>query len=183
MEHFYHNLGEDWFTYPGLYSAVVSKYSSGKFVEIGSWKGRSASYLAVEIHNSGKPIELICVDTWKGSVEHEDMDCIKNDTLFNEFLTNTAPVSHIIKPLRFPSLEAAKEFEDNSLNFVFIDASHEYEDVKQDIAAWYSKVAPGGVFAGHDFMWPGVYQAVTEWATANNMHLLNTSENCWLVYK
>lgn len=183
MEHFYHNLGEDWFSYPELYSAAVAKFDSGTFVEIGSWKGRSAAYLAVEIHNSNKPIKLICVDTWKGSVEHADMDCIKNDTLYTEFLNNLDPVKHIVSPLRLSSLDAAKTFNDESLEFVYVDASHEYEDVKADLAAWYPKVKQGGVFAGHDFMWPGVYQAVTEWAQANELRLLGTPENCWLVYK
>ena len=42
------------------------------FVEIGSWKGRSASYMAVEIFNSRKNIKFDCVDTWCGSVEHLD---------------------------------------------------------------------------------------------------------------
>lgn len=64
MEHFYQNIGEDWFTYPNLYKEMVEKSSNGSlFVEVGSWKGRSASFMAVEILNSKKDIKFDCVDT------------------------------------------------------------------------------------------------------------------------
>ena len=66
MEHFYQNLGQDWFTYPQLYKGMVEKFNEGShFVEVGVWKGRSASFMAVEIHNSGKKIKFDCVDTWE----------------------------------------------------------------------------------------------------------------------
>ena len=49
------------------------------------------------------------------------------------------------------SLEAAKQFEDNSLDFVYIDACHQYDDVVEDIKLWEPKVRPGGWIGGHDF--------------------------------
>lgn len=183
MEHFYHNIGEDWFTYPELYKQAVHDTAEGIFVEIGSWKGRSAAFLGVEIFNSGKPIKLYCVDTWKGSSEHQDMDCIKNDSLFEEFITNTKQLESVITPIRMPSLEAASQFEDNSIDFVFLDASHEYEDIKADIDAWYPKVKPGGLFAGHDYpAWAGVVKAVDEFANEYNK-LIHVSEYCWTTSK
>lgn len=182
MEHFYHNIGEDWFTYPGLYRQAVSEFDSGTFVEVGSWKGRSSVFLGVEIINSGKPIKLYCVDTWKGSVEHQGMDCLKNDSLYEEFIDNIKPLTSVIVPMRLPSLEAAKQFEDNSIDFVFIDASHEYEDIKADIAAWYPKVKIGGLFAGHDYGWAGVKKAVTEFSEEYNK-FVQASEGCWITGK
>jgi SAM-dependent methyltransferase len=182
MEHFYHNIGEDWFTYPELYTQAVQQFADGKFVEVGSWKGRGAAFLGVEIFNSGKPIQLYCVDTWKGSIEHQDMDCIKNDSLYNEFINNTKPIDSVITPLRMSSLEAAMQFEDNSIDFVFLDASHEYEDIKADIEAWYPKVKPGGLFAGHDYEWDGVRRAVDEFASKHDKFILS-SELCWVTNK
>lgn len=60
------------------------------------------------------------------------------------------------------SLEMASKIEDESLGFIYIDAGHSEEDVLQDLAAWYPKLKPGGVMAGHDYLNPayGVYQAV-----------------------
>jgi SAM-dependent methyltransferase len=182
MDHFYHNIGEDWFTYPELYKQAIHQVKDGVFVEVGSWKGRSAAFLGVEIINSGKPIKLYCVDTWKGSIEHQDMDCVKSDALYDEFINNTKPLESVIIPLRLSSVAAAEQFADDSVDFVFIDASHEYEDIKADIAAWYPKVKPGGLFAGHDYNWTGVRRAVDEFASDKNKFILD-SEYCWITNK
>lgn len=52
----------------------------------------------------------------------------------------------------------------NSLDFVFIDAGHHYNEVKKDILAWRPTVKPGGWVMGHDYSdkWPGVIEAVNE---------------------
>lgn len=56
------------------------------------------------------------------------------------------------KILYMTSKEASERFADNSLDFVYIDADHVYESVKQDLKLWYPKVKEGGVFAGHDYV-------------------------------
>jgi predicted O-methyltransferase YrrM len=75
------------------------------------------------------------------------------------------------------SLEASKLYANKSLDFVFIDASHEYEDIKNDIIHWLPKVKIGGILAGHDMVWPGVARAVSE--LIPNHYL--TSSTCWAV--
>jgi hypothetical protein len=124
------------------------------YVEIGSWRGRSTAYMGVEIANSGKNIRFDAVDTWAGSIdepEHQNDPAAVNDTLYNEFLANIEPVQQYITPVRMTSLEAAGTYADNSLDFVFIDAQHDYDSVHADILAWWPKVKIGGVIAGHDY--------------------------------
>jgi predicted O-methyltransferase YrrM len=188
MEHFYDNLGQDWFNYGDLYSSIVKKFPSGShFIEIGSWKGRSAVYMAVEIINSDKKITFDCIDHWNGSWEHLQggpaYDPITDitDGLYNEFLNNIKPVNHIINPIRMSSVEASNLYENESLDFVFIDAGHEYEDVKNDIITWLPKIKKGGILAGHDFNndSPGVVRAVKE-ILPNAKH---TSLICWIYEK
>ncbi|MEO5366117.1 MAG: class I SAM-dependent methyltransferase [Magnetococcus sp. WYHC-3] len=163
IQHFYHNIGENWFTYAPFYKKIVDEaLDNSHFVEVGSWKGRSASFMAVEIHNSNKKIKFDCIDTWKGSIEHADDIFVKEDKLYGEFLKNIEPVKHIINPIRLTSLEACKLYENNSLDFVFIDASHEYEDVKNDIINWLPKIKNDGVIAGHDINCQNVKKAVLE---------------------
>ena len=49
------------------------------------------------------------------------------------------------------SLSAAATFDADSIDYVFLDAAHDYESVRADIAAWWPKIKPGGWFAGHDY--------------------------------
>jgi len=162
-----HRQIEGWFgPFDEQFYAHQVRRTSGpaRFVEIGSWKGRSSFFMASEIKRSGKSIELYCVDTWEGSDEHVDVDAVTCGTLFDEFLDNIAPVREHIRPVRASSLEAARMFADASLDFVFIDAAHDFENVRADIQAWRPKVKSGGVLAGHDYLacWPGVILAVEQ---------------------
>ena len=184
MNHIYNQsqFGEVWFNYPELYKKMVKRFSSGsKFLEVGSWKGMSSAYMAVEIANSQKDIEFYCVDTWEGSIEHEQYG-IDTSSLYDTFLDNMEPVRKYYKSIRARSLQAVKQFEDNSLDFIFIDASHEYQDVKEDIIAWLPKVKQGGVIAGHDYLnvdFPGVEKAVHEVLGDK----ITTEETCWVYEK
>jgi hypothetical protein len=164
-------FGEDWFTYPKLYKDMVKQFPSGsKFVEVGCWKGKSAAYMATEIANSEKKIDFYCVDKWENEIE------------WNLFASNMASLWEHYIPIRRSSVDAATTFSDKSLDFVFIDASHEYKDVKADIIAWLPKVKDGGVLAGHDYHVDkaynvGVYDAVNELIKG-----FTVSEMCW-IYK
>lgn len=177
MEHIFDQdqFGENWFTYPNLYKSIVERFPSGsKFVEVGCWKGKSSAYMTVEIINSRKKIDFCCVDTWEGSKEHQEEFDLKN--LYDVFLQNMLPVKDFYTPMRMTSIEASKNFEDKSLDFVFIDASHEYEDVKDDIKHWLPKIKSGGVFAGHDYAPSfGVYRAVNEMLPG-----VFETEQCWV---
>jgi predicted O-methyltransferase YrrM len=98
-------------------------------------------------------------------------------SLYQAFLANMTPVRDIINPIRISSLEAAQRYPNASLDFVFIDASHDYDNVKADILAWRPKIKPGGIIGGHDYhgLFPGVIQAVRE--TIPNFNIMGVS---WL---
>ncbi len=188
MDHFYESV-EGWFGEPDkkAYDRAVANYNDGDiFVEIGSFKGKSSCVMAVNIINSKKDIKFYCVDTWMGSEEHqkggayEDKDVVSN-SLFEIFLKNISPVSEYIIPTKKPSLEAVNEFQDKSLAFVFIDASHKYEDVKNDINAWYPKIKLGGTLSGHDWAWSSVRRAVEEFAVENKLSIYIDGD-IWEIY-
>ena len=171
MEHFYQNIGENWFDFSDIYSYVVDNFTDGShFVEVGSWKGRSSSFMAVEIINSKKNINFDCIDTWEGSIEHfEDnkpwvTEFQKDkDFLYSTFLKNTQSVSDVINPIRKRSHDAAISYKNRSLDFIFLDASHEYKDVLLDLQLFYPKLKRGGIIAGHDYAnFDGVWNAVDE---------------------
>jgi hypothetical protein len=183
MEHFYKELGENWFTYPNLYSYVVNKFPSGShFIEVGVWKGMSASYMAVEIINSGKKIKFDCVDNWE-FIENLQSDISQesfSENIYDTFLKNINPVQHIITPIKELSWDGAKHYEDNSLDFVFIDAAHDYESVKKDINAWFPKIKKGGIISGHDYAWSDdVKKAVDEFFVGKEIY---ETEGCWVYF-
>lgn len=170
MEHYYKELNtEHWFTFQELYSDMVNiAINNSHFVEVGTWKGESAVYMAVEILNSNKHIKFDCVDVFINNVNFNlnfDISIYKGDeTIYNEYLSNIKKVNNQIETVRMLSYDAAKLYKNNSLDFVFIDASHDYENVKADILSWFPKVKQGGYIGGHDYndFHCGVVKAVTE---------------------
>ena len=159
MEHYYNDpcFGEHWFSFQEVYSSWINNIENGgSIVEVGCWRGKSISYLAVELINSQKNIKLYAVDTWLGSSEHQQHPLVKQNKLFEDYLNNIKRVSHVITSIRKESVLAAKDFEDNSIDAVFIDGCHEPECVTEDINAWYPKVKINGILAGHDWHNAGI---------------------------
>jgi len=184
MEHFYGTV-EGWFNFREVYDRAVREAHEGAvFVEIGTWYGRSAAYMAVEIANSGKRIDFYCVDTWAGSVDSPWMAqhlAGKGGSAFPAFRENMkrGGVWHLVKTVRKPSVQAAELFEDESLDFVMVDGAHDYESVRDDVRAWLPKVKPNGLIAGDDANWPGVLIGVHETIPASEVTLVNGGLNWW----
>ncbi len=73
--------------------------------------------------------------------------------------------------LRMLSVEAALQTPDESLDFCYLDAQHQYRGISVDLPTWWQKVKPGGILAGHDYLPKelGVNRAVTEFAAERNL--------------
>jgi len=184
VKHYYQNI-PGWCDFEKLYSEVV-KYAppNAKFVEVGSFLGKSACFMAIELIGRNKTdVEFYCVDNWNGVPNvYDPTEQYKGDVLYKQFTENIKPVKDYIKVLSMSSIEASKQFDDNYLDFVFIDAGHEYEEVKSDIDAWYPKLKKSGIIAGHDYTdeFPGVIKAVNEFCKKHNLSkkILETS---WII--
>jgi predicted O-methyltransferase YrrM len=155
MEHFYKEI-DGWFDYENVYMDVLATLpENATIVELGCWRGKSSSFLAVEVMKANKNFNLHFVDTWGGSPEHyEDqklVDEINEDKIYNEFISNLSRVDTPYTIHRMTSLEAAEAFENNSVDFVFFDTNHSYGYVTKELKAWFPKVKKLGVMAGHDY--------------------------------
>jgi len=87
------------------------------------------------------------------------------DGLYGEVKELLSQFGERVELVRKKSTEAALDFEDGSLDFVFIDAIHDYENCFNDINYWHNRVRKGGYVMGHDWehpSFPGVQQAVVE---------------------
>lgn len=169
IQHFYEPL-RGWFEFQGLYSQMVERFPTGsRFVEVGTFAGKSFAYLVTEIVNSGKTIEAVAIDgfPWEGLLE--------------EFIGNMKPLEGKYRYIQGNSWESARTFNDQSLDFVFLDADHTYESVSNDIKAYLPKVKPGGVIAGHDYndVWEGLRKAVDE--KFGDRVIANRKESTWMV--
>jgi hypothetical protein len=120
--------------------------------EVGSYAGESADIFI----GTGKFKLLTCVDPWLNSAPN----IAEGEKAFDE-VQKRHP--EIVK-LKEKSIPGAGRFADQSLDFVYIDANHNYEFIKSDIAAWRPKVKPGGIIAGHDYSerFKGVIRAINE---------------------
>jgi cephalosporin hydroxylase len=187
MEHIYNNI-QGWFDYQKLYTKVIQELQNdAHIVELGAWKGCSTAYLAVEVINSNKNIQIDVIDDWKGggdisSQYDKDNEYFENHgDIFDIFKRNMQPVIHKLNIIRALSKEAITSYTDNSLDFVFIDATHSYESVKEDIRLWLPKIKYGGYIGGHDYNpkdWAGVVQAVNESFSKDKLEIIDSS---WLV--
>jgi hypothetical protein len=161
--------GPNWFNGAALYSRFVDQVAGHAVaVELGSWKGRSACFMGVEIANSGKSIEFYAVDHWRGSpgesAHDQDADVI-DDRLFEVFESNIAPVAAYVRPVRSDTVEAASRFPDRSVDFLYVDAAHDYQGVLRDLDAWFPKVKFGGTISGDD--WDFVVEENCEFCVRN----------------
>lgn len=132
------------------------------FVEVGVALGRSAVYMARQILRSRKAIAFYVVDPWE---EDWYSAACPPFLAFVESVRKFPVELPILRPLRLPSVRAARIFDDRSVRFIFIDGGHDQASVAADLAVWTPKICPGGVISGHDYHsgdHPGVTRAVDE---------------------
>lgn len=124
-------------------------------VEIGSFSGKSSELFALHCH------KLYCVDLWQEYWELDGHTLSKAEVDFDEMSKNYDN----IHKFRMASQDASKSFDNESLDLVYIDAAHDYENTMNDIYAWFPKVKKGGILAGHDYRYDPnikVYEVVNE---------------------
>ena len=149
------------FDYEEVFSDVVRSLYKGeklKIVEIGAWLGQSSFYLVEKNHDIA---EITIIDRWEGTIGGPSNGQL--GAMFPSFQKNMEKWEGKYNTIIGDSSESAKHFEDNSLDFVFIDACHAYDDVCKDINAWMPKVKKGGILAGHDYnIYADVNKAVAD---------------------
>lgn len=119
-------------------------FTSG--AEIGVEQGVYAEVLC----RANPGVMLSCVDAWRaysGYRDHVSQD--KLDGFYQATQARLAP--YAVEFVRAFSADAVKEFNDKSLDFVYLDANHELPFVMFDLIEWSKKVRPGGIVAGHDY--------------------------------
>lgn len=162
---------------------MIRKHDLTLGAEVGTGVGKNA----MELLQMNPELHLIQVAYYPGPMRlpHDDLNyCTTRQARrlwwkrIKEYV-----YSGRVTVLENPSKIAARKVEDNSLDFVFIDADHSYRHCLQDIQLWVPKVCKGGLIAGHDYgneNFPGVKQAVEE---CFGVDFKTTYDKVWYTWK
>lgn len=141
-------------------SIIKTLPENSNILEIGSWKGKSTTLFALA---SSQESKVYAIDPFSGSQEHHhifgqeidtyadfqrniELNKIENKVIVLKGTTNDFKDSMTVKNINF--------------DFVFIDGSHNYQDVLLDFQIWFPRVKTNGWIAFHDYKWPGVKKVV-----------------------
>lgn len=178
-----------------IFPQLINEVKPSLIIEVGTWKGASAIHMASLVQALNLNTKIICVDTWLGALEmwtdKEDEDRysalkLKNGypTIYYQFLYNVieAGFGDIIVPFPQTSSIAARYFEKMNIkaDLIYIDASHDRNDVRDDIVAYSTILNDGGIMFGDDYhTWQDVREAVDS-ITYNNTVVIG---NHWVIKK
>lgn len=163
------NLSKDmrgWNSDHAVFKHIIDEVKPSVICEVGSWKGASAIHMA-SVSNA----KIYCVDTWLGGIDHwlssNEQDDIPRrhgyPQMYFQFLTNVklSGFSDRIVPVPNTSTSGMKYLHKKGIvpQFMYIDASHEADDVAQDVRTA-RKLFPKCVLLGDDWMWGSVKEGV-----------------------
>lgn len=180
---------------------LVSRLRPSLVIEVGSWKGASAVCMADQMHDQKIDGHIICIDTWLGAEEMWTKP-LRDDgrrytglklehgypRMYLDFMKNIIISGHRSRITPFPntSLIASRVLKTLGVkaDFIYIDGSHDYEDVKADLAAYWPLLSDTGVMIGDDYneVWP-VKDALHEFSIQVERSFEVHADNGWAIQK
>jgi predicted O-methyltransferase YrrM len=114
---------------------VMNLMGLKKGAEVGVQRGLFSEKLCQGIEDC----ELFCIDPWiRGG-----------DDFYRTTEERLAPYNATL--IRALSVDGVRQFAEKSLDFVFIDGAHDFDNVMLDLVLWSRRVRKGGIIAGHDY--------------------------------
>ena len=113
-------------------------------------------------------LKLICVDPWKAYLKNSQE---REDKVYERAMGTLSGCN--VEIMRMTSMEASKNVPNNSLDFVYIDGLHDFDNVMMDMIVWANKVKVGGIISGHDYIHQyqvGIIQAVNAYTSVHNVY-------------
>jgi hypothetical protein len=182
-----------------VFGRLIGEVCPSVIIEVGSWKGQSAVNMGGVVRGLGLACKIYCVDTWLGALEFWVGDLAGTPerdlmlkcgfpSVYYQFLSNVihAGLQDVIVPFPNTSLIGARYFGRVGVvaDLIYIDASHDYEDVILDLRAYYPLLRSGGVMFGDDYgSWAGVVRAVDEFVCELGLVLEVVDNNFWVIRK
>lgn len=182
-----------WFDFEELYHHVIKNAPDDKefnFLEIGTWLGKSACFAGQMAKLYNKPIKIWTVDTFKGGADGEfyKQTILENGGTIKHITqkhVDDLQLGDIITLVESLSTECLSKINVEAYDFIFIDGSHDYSSVLNDIEYLWPALRAGGMMAGHDFNLESVYEAVYFFVKSKKIRNpeYNISQHCWMLTK
>lgn len=182
-----------------VFAELIEETKPKLIIEVGTWKGQSAINMANFIKVNKYDTKILCVDTWLGALEFWDSMAHTNERnlllkngypqIYYQFLSNVihSELQDIILPFPNTSDIAYKYFLKKQIKseLIYIDASHEEEDVYRDINNYFNLLSTGGIIFGDDYNnnWPGVKKSVQLFCEQKNISFKILEDNYWVIHK
>jgi hypothetical protein len=183
---------QGWASESSVFKEVIDEIKPTRIIEVGSWKGASAIHMArVLLANGVEDFEIVCVDTWLGSVEHwMGNDEFKNNrkfgrpTVYDQFMSNIIheKLTDYITPFPIDAVNAAEYFVANKIeaDLVYIDAGHDYLSVRHDLIQYSKVVRVGGYMLGDDWFHQPIKDAAIDTFTADKVITRSHDKFLWI---
>jgi len=177
------------------FGELIAQTKPQLVIEVGTWKGASALEMARVTRELGLPTQILCVDTWLGALEfwmdQNDPDRylslqLENGypTVYYQFLANVCHRGFQDRIIPFPQTAATAALwlrtHAITASMIYLDASHEEEDVFEDLCNYWDLLSPGGFLFGDDYSWDGVRLAVERFAKEEQIKV-SFVEDKWIL--
>lgn len=149
------------------FGALLEKYKFKTVVEIGVQSGLFADEL---LSNWPSFEQYFGVDPWiqqKNYVDWANVDNNEQEKKYQETRNRLNKYGNKIQLIREFSTDASAKFKNNSIDFIYIDARHDYCGVYEDLTSYYSKLKCNGIFAGHNY-YPVGDTSDQDWSLCSN---------------
>ncbi len=151
-----------WGVYYDLLPQLINKYNLKIGAEVGVFMGSHCK----RILETTQVEKLYGVDPYVNYDDPTNIMMSNNyfELFFHKVIDKLSVFKNRFELVRDFSNHGARLFQDESLDFIFLDANHTYVAVKEDLELWWPKLKVGGIMAGDDYATrhPGVPRAVDE---------------------
>ncbi|QDU61702.1 Cephalosporin hydroxylase [Planctomycetes bacterium Pan216] len=183
-----------WHSTHPLFEQVIANRRPEVIIEIGTWYGASAIHMGKLLRKHSIAGTIVCVDTWLGNLPLMRMEHYRRllkrthgmPSIYPQFLANVihSKLQETLLPIPMTSVVTGRALrrERATADFVYVDGSHNEQDVATDLAIYWELLAPGGVMMGDDYttQYRGVVNAVNRFANEKGLKLLTNREK-WLL--
>lgn len=182
---------QGWNSTSAAFEQCIEKINPKLIIEVGTWKGCSAIHMAQTCLKHYNDFEIVCIDTFLGSVEHwtimreylpPELRIHGRAHLYEQFITNVihTNLTEYITPFPIDSINAALSLKHWNVqaDLIYIDAGHEYDSVFADLSHYKDLVRPGGYLLGDDWFHAPIRAAVED--TLGSVLTLSHDKFLWV---